>query len=167
MPEELVQVIEAYLEKHDDDFPSERLQEELLSIWDKSICENPAAHASWLAILRQLLPALQNPAYIIDWWDRVQEPVLNHLTDDNTLRSEAWANTLAVLTCDDIDDGDGSQQLATRLLKIWIQNVQLASQMGSSAALLRAKLVGGGLLNYGRKKPKVSCCRQLESSRTY
>lgn len=156
LPDDLVQVIEAYLEKHNDDGPSERLQEELLGIWDKTVKDVSTAHAAWLAILRQLLPALNDCSYIIEWWDRVQEPVLNHLIEDRTLRSEAWANTLAVLTNDYIADSDGSQLLATRLLQIWMHNAQLGNQGNNTQAINKAKLVRGGLLSYGRKKPKVS-----------
>ncbi|CAN8102924.1 unnamed protein product [Discula destructiva] len=157
LPVDLIQVIEAYLEKHVDGGPSERLHEELISVWEKNVQDNPAVHASWLAILRQLLPALRDPVYLTEWWDRVQEPVLDHLADDKGLASEAWANTIAVLTCDDDEDpvlSDGLTQLAIRLLRIWMQNVQLASQEGSSSELLKAKLVRGGLLSYGKKRVK-------------
>ncbi|KAF3767595.1 hypothetical protein M406DRAFT_61444 [Cryphonectria parasitica EP155] len=154
LPEELVSVIEAYLDRHGDEGPSERLHEELLSIWEKSVKDSPASQAAWLAILRELLPALNNPAFIIDWWDRVQEPVLNHLTEDKVLRSEAWANTLAVLTGDHVAENDGSQQLAIRLLNIWMQSTHLPGQGDSSSASLRANLIRGGLLSYGRKRPK-------------
>lgn len=159
LPVDLIQVIDAYLEKHIDDGPSERLHEELVSIWEKSVKDTPSSHAPWLAILRRLLPALRDPVYLKEWWDRVQEPVLDHLADDKSLVSEAWANTIAVLTCDDVENpalSDGLTQLAIRLLRIWMQNVQLASQEGNSSELLKAKLVHGGLLIYGKKRPKVS-----------
>lgn len=153
-----MQVIDAYLEKHSDEGPSERLQEELVSIWEKSVEESPTTHASWLAILRRLLPALKNPAYLIEWWNRVQEPVLDRLTEDKTLAAEAWANTIAVLTCDDVErggEGEELSQLAVRLLNIWMQSVQLASQEDNSAVYFKARLVKGGLLSYGKKRPKV------------
>lgn len=159
LPDDLVQLIEAYLEKHVDDGPSERLHEELISIWEKNVQDTSASHAAWLAILRRLIPALRDPIYLTEWWDRVQEPVLDHLADDKSLASEAWANTLAVLTCDDVEQPaltEGLNQLAIRLLRIWMHNVQLASQEGNSSVLLKAKLVRGGLLNYGKKRPKVS-----------
>lgn len=130
-----------------------------MSIWEKSVEHNPTAQASWLALLRRLLPALKKSAWLVEWWDRVQEPVLDHLAEDATLASEAWANTLAVLTCDDLEqaeDGEGIEQLVIRLLRIWMQNVQLASQEDNSSVLLKAKLIRGGLLSYGKKRPKAS-----------
>lgn len=120
--------------------------------------DTPASHAPWLAILRRLLPSLKDPAYLNEWWDRIQEPVLDHLADDKSLASEAWANTIAVLTCDDAEDqklSEGLTLLAIRLSRIWMQNVQLANQEGSSSELLKAKLVRGGLLSYGKKRPQV------------
>lgn len=128
-----------------------------MAIWEKSVKDTPNAHASWLAILRKLLPALKNPAWLVEWWDRVQEPVLDHLAQDRSLASEAWANTLAVLTLEDIEQGgEGIGQLVERLLKIWMHNAELASQEGSSSVLLKAKLIRGSLLTYGKKRPKVS-----------
>lgn len=159
LPDDLIHVIEAYLEKHVDDGPSERLHDELISIWERSVKDTPSSHAPWLAILRRLLPALRDPVYLKEWWDRVQEPVLDRLADDISLASEAWANTIAVLTCDDVENpalSEGLSQLAIRLLRIWMQNVQLASQEGNSSDLLKAKLVRGGLLIYGKKRPKAS-----------
>lgn len=153
-----MQVIDAYLEKHSEEGPSERLQEELISTWEKSVEESPSTHAPWLAILRRLLPALKNPAYLIEWWNRVQEPVLDRLTEDRTLAAEAWANTIAVLTCDDVEkggEGEDLSQLAVRLLNIWMQSVRLASQQDNSAVYFKARLVKSGLLSYGKKRIKV------------
>lgn len=130
-----------------------------MSIWEKSIEDSPTAQASWLALLRRLLPALKNSAWLVEWWDRVQEPVLDRLAEDTSLASEAGANILAVLTCDDLDqaaDGEGIEQLVVRLLRIWMENIQLASQEDNSSVLLKAKLIRGALLSYGKKRPKVS-----------
>ncbi|KAJ4389969.1 hypothetical protein N0V93_007442 [Gnomoniopsis smithogilvyi] len=157
LPDDLIQLIDDYLEKHADDGPSERLHEELGALWEKNIQDTSASHAAWLAILRRLIPALRDPNYLTEWWDRVQEPVLDHLADDKSLASEAWANTLAVLTCDDVEQpalSEGLNQLAVRLLRVWMHNVQLASQESNSSILLKAKLVRGGLLSYGKKRPK-------------
>lgn len=127
-----------------------------MSIWERSVADAPAAHASWLAILRRLLPALKTSAWLVEWWDRVQEPVLDRLAEDKTLAAEAWANTIAILTSDDIEqEGDEIGQLVVRILKLWMQNAQLASQEGSSSVMLKAKLIHGGLLSYGKKRPKV------------
>lgn len=128
-----------------------------MSIWERSVVDISSAHASWLAILRRLLPALKKSAWLVDWWDRVQEPVLDRLGEDKSLASEAWANTLAVLTSDvSAEEGEGIGQLVVRLLKIWMQTARLASQEGSSSVLLKAKLIRGSLLNYGKKRPRVS-----------
>lgn len=126
-----------------------------MAIWERSVKDNVAAHAGWLVILRKLLPALSSAAYLTEWWDRVHEPIIDHLADDKVLASEAWANTLAVLTCEDIEQ-DGLNQLAIRLLSTWMQNVELASREDNSSVLLKAKLIRGGLLTYGKKRPKVS-----------
>lgn len=159
LPDDLVQVIDAYLERNSDEGPSERLQEELVSIWEKSVEESPGTHAAWLAVLRRLFPALKKPAFLIEWWNRVQEHVLDRLAQDKALAAEVWANTIAVLTCDDVEqggEGEELSQLAVRLLNIWMQSVQLASQEDNSAVYLKARLLKGGLLGYGKKRPKVS-----------
>lgn len=154
LPGDLVQAVDAYLEKHSDQGPSERLQDELISIWEKSVEESPGIHASWLAILKRLLPALKKPEYLIEWWNRVQEQVLDRLAEDKTLAAEVWANTIAVLTCDDVE-GEELSQLAVRLLNIWMQSVRHASQEDNSVVYFKARLVKGSLLSYGKKRPKV------------
>lgn len=158
LPDELTQVIDAYLDKHNEEGASERLQEELLSIWEKTVEENIISYAPWLAILRRLIPALRNPTYLVQWWDHMTEPVLDHLAQDKSLAKEAWANTLAILTYDgdvQTDQEEGASQIATRLLKMWMQNSQFADHEGNSSGLLKAKVIHGGLLNYGKKRPKV------------
>lgn len=134
-----------------------------MSIWERSVADAPAAHASWLAILRRLLPALKTSAWLVEWWDRVQEPVLDRLAEDKSLAAEAWAITIAILTSDDIEqEGDEMGQLVVRILKLWMQNAQLASQDGSSSVMLKAKLIHGGLLSYGKKRPKVRLiCKEV------
>lgn len=92
----------------------------------------------------------------------MQEQVLDRLAEDKTLAAEAWANTIAVLTCDDVEkggDGEDLSQLAIRLLNIWMQSVQRASQEDNSAIYFKSRLVKGGLLSYGKKRPKVGLFR--------
>lgn len=158
----MTQVIDAYLEKHNEEGASERLQEDLLSIWDKTVKENVGSYAPWLAILRRLLPALRNPTYLVQWWDQMTEPVLDHMAQDKNLAKEAWANTLAVLTYDngvEAAEGQGANQIAIKLMKTWMQSFQLSSNDGNSSGALKATLIRSGLLSYGKKRPKVRSCQ--------
>lgn len=134
-----------------------------MSIWDKSVKENISLYAPWVAVLRKFLPALRNPTYLIQWWDHMAEPVLDHLAQDRSLAKEAWANTLAILAHDgdgQIGQEEGASEIATRLLKTWMQNSHLAGQERGSSGLLKTKLIHGGLLKYGKKRPKV-CAEPL------
>lgn len=135
-----------------------------MSIWDKTVRENISLYAPWVAILRRFLASLRNPAYLIQWWDQMAEPVLDHLAQDRSLAKEAWANTLAAFAHDgdgQVGQEEGASQIATRMLKIWMQNSQFAGEEGSSSGLLKAKLVHGGLLIYGKKRPKVCSKPQM------
>lgn len=164
LPDELTEVIDAYLEKHDEDGASEPLQEELLSIWEKSIKENTGLYAPWLAVLRRLLPALRDPTYLVQWWDQMTDPVLSHLAEDRSIAKEAWANTLAVLAYDgEVQEGqeEGASEIATRLLKIWMEKSHFAGHEEDPTGPLKAKLIHGGLLKYGKKRPKVCDSRRL------
>ncbi|ROW02331.1 hypothetical protein VSDG_02472 [Cytospora chrysosperma] len=118
LPDELKQVIDTFLEKHIEEGIPASLQDDLLSIWDKSVKENVSL----------------------------------------SLAKEAWANTLAILAHDgdgQTDQEEGANQIATRLLEIWMQNSHFAGQEGGSSGLIKAKLVHEGLLNYGKKRPKL------------
>lgn len=161
LPDDLTQVIDAYLEKHEkyEEEAAERLQEALLSIWEKGIREK-TQYAPYLAILRRLLPALKSPAYHIQWWDALAEPVLDHLGQEKGLAKEAWANVLAILTFDYGDQGgedteDGAHQIAIRLLDRWMQAFQTFEPGVNSADIQKEKMIRGGLLSYGKKRPKV------------
>lgn len=119
-------------------------------------------YAPWLAILRRLLPVLRNPTYLIQWWDQMTEPILDHMAQDRNLAKEAWANTLAVLTYDDGGDaaeGQGANQIAIKLLKTWMQSSQFSTSDSNSSGNLKATLIRNGLLSYGKKRPKVRICQ--------
>lgn len=120
------------------------------------------SYAPWLAILRRLLPALRDPTYLVQWWDQMTEPVLDHMAQDKNLAKEAWANTLAVLTYDngvEAADGQGANQIAIKLMKTWMQSFQLSNSDGNSSGSLKATLIRSGLLSYGKKRPKVRSCQ--------
>lgn len=120
------------------------------------------SYAPWLAILRRLLPALRNPTYLVQWWDQMTEPILDHMAQDKNLAKEAWANTLAVLTYDDgVDaaEGQGANQIAIKLLKTWMQSFQFSTSDSNSSGTLKATLIRNGLLSYGKKRPKVRLCQ--------
>ncbi len=161
LPEDLSRVIEGYLEKHAeyDQGASERLQEELLSIYHKSVQDQPARYAAFLAILRRLRPAVRSPAHILLWWDKLVEPVVESLSREKGLAHEALANVESLLIYDGDDeqgDGDGvSSPIANRLLEKWMDVVQDAQLEGNSSASYKEKLLRETVLLFGKKKPKV------------
>lgn len=92
------------------------------------------------------------------------DPVLSHLAEDRSIAKEAWANTLAVLAYDgEVQEGqeEGASEIATRLLKIWMEKSQFAGHEEDPTGPLKAKLIHGGLLKYGKKRPKVCDSRRL------
>ncbi|EOO03865.1 putative tuberous sclerosis 1 protein [Phaeoacremonium minimum UCRPA7] len=161
LPDELAQVIEGYLEKHEkyDDAAADRLHEELMLIYHKSVQDHPARYAPFLAILRQLRPAVKTSERFIQWWDKLVEPVLDHLGHEKGLASEAIASTIDILTADDANQDNvtpdsGSLQLANRLLGKWMHLYQITQPEGKSAQGFKEKLLRETVLQFAKKRPK-------------
>jgi hypothetical protein len=164
LPDDLAQIIEAYLDKHEkyDEGAAERLHEELLSIYHKTVEGNPSLFAPFLAILRQLRPSLRSQARVLEWLELLIEPVLGHLGLEKGLASEAVANVMDILTADNYDDEEeaGSNPkpspIATRLLDRWMHLFHITQPEGNSTELFKEKLMREALLAFGKKRPKVS-----------
>lgn len=93
------------------------------------------------------------------WWDKLVEPVVDHLSQEKGLAHEALANVESLLIYDgDDDEGDTdgvSSPIAKRLLEKWMELVQDAQLEGNSGATYKEKLLRETVFLFGKKKPKV------------
>ncbi|KAI5463117.1 Hamartin protein-domain-containing protein [Mariannaea sp. PMI_226] len=160
LPDNLSQVIDGYLRRHQkyDDAAADRLQEELLSIFDKYVKDSPAHFASWLAILRRLLPVLRTPQRILAWWDSCA--VLSAVaTPEKEVVAESQASIMDIISMaeeesESSEDNIFSHPLIDRLLSGWMDNLYPATIEGVNTADYNEKLTREALVQFGTKHPK-------------
>jgi hypothetical protein len=155
-------VIDAYLDKHEeaDEGASDRLNEDLLSIYRKHIQDHPNKYAPFLAILRSLRPAIRTPSRLFQWWDTLVEPVLDAISQEKGLAQEAYKNILELVTIDenhgsDAADVAGLTMFANGLLKKWMHLQDLITSESNSINNIKERLVTKALMIFGKKEPKV------------
>jgi hypothetical protein len=158
-------VIEGYLEKHakHDEAAETRINDELLTIWLKTVQGYPEKYAPFLALLRPLRPAVRSQNRILQWWDRLSGPVLDHLSQQKGLAKEALASCLSLIVPDSTDETEEQQpsRFADRLFQLWIELSQVKRQGNTNPDPIKANLLRETLLLYGKKQPKVSSAPEL------
>ena len=166
LPDDLLQVIHAYLEKHAsyDDSDSQRLQEELLAVYQREIVDKPFRLAPFLAILRTLRPGIRGSGRLVQWWEALSKIVLNKLGEEKGLAVEAKNVLLSILVYDEDEDGDGelvkddnttSETVAESLLATWLAKVNAASTDFDVEARFVEGQIRLILVSFGKKRPKV------------
>lgn len=165
LPEDLLQVIYAYLEKHatHDESDEKRLQEDLLNVYQSSIIDHPARLAPFLAILRLLKSAIRGSGRLLQWWDKLSPPIMVHLGIEKGLAVEVKSTLLSILIYDEDEDDSvkedakaTSDALVENLLSTWFAKTKLAQDEFDD----HAKFVQGQiqliLLAFGKKRPEAS-----------
>jgi solute carrier family 25 protein 16 len=164
LPDDLLQVINAYLEKHDahDDSDSQRLQEELLSIYQTHVHDKASRLAPFLAVLRILRPAIRGSRRLLQWWDKLCIPVLNNLGEEKGLATETKSTILELLVYDEdeeegelLDDARAtSSAILENLLGLWLEKSKVASAEFDNDARFTETQIQTILLAFGKKRPK-------------
>ena len=151
-------LISAYLEKHPtEDGAAERINDELSTIYQKTVEEHPEKYAAFLVLLRHLLPLFKSPAILLPWWDRLIDPVLDSVGRYKGVATEALRNLLALSSLDGDVAGSndtGLNPFADRLMKRWME-VTRGPQTGSENAEFKMTMIREALMVYGKKDPKV------------
>ena len=162
LPDDLVAIIHAYLEKHvdHDESDSQRLQEELLNIYDSSILEKPSRLPPFLAMLRTLKPAIRGNGRLLQWWDKLSTPVLIKLGQEKGLAVEARDTLLEILVYDEddteIEDAKAtSKVMAHNLVETWLEKSRHASEELDNHSRFVQEQIQTILLAFGKKRPKV------------
>ncbi|KAK3902115.1 Hamartin protein-domain-containing protein [Staphylotrichum tortipilum] len=160
LPPDITTIVASYLEKHEkaDEGSGERLGDELLGIWEKSVQDHPEKYAAFIAVLRQLRPGLRNPARVFKWWDRLLDPVLDHADREKGLAREVMDHTLDLFSADEYDDPtawseDGLAPLVNRLLVRWMEVRETKPDL-RPAADLKEQMIKDALMAFGKRDPK-------------
>ncbi|GKT80002.1 tuberous sclerosis 1 [Colletotrichum tofieldiae] len=179
LSDDVAKVIDAYLNKHEkyDDSSAERLQDELLSIWDKHVSGAPAKYAPFIHIFRLLVPAIRSPARLFKWWDILNDPVLENIIREKGLMEESHLTTLEVLMLEtpEVDDPTAEpvvNPFAKRLLLTWLEKYYKVQSDSDLSAQSSERAIRQALITYGKKKPRTPLfnnllrCLQQDTSAT-
>jgi solute carrier family 25 protein 16 len=160
LPSDLLEIIESYLEKHTpfDDSDSHKLHDELLTIYQNDVADTPNRYPIFLAILRQLRPGIGGHKRLMQWWDVLVVPLLDHLGEEKGLADEIRGVLVEILVYDEDDENkeDAAKTaaiLSSRLLEMWLKKAAISTTEASAKFMQQQiQLV---LIEFGRKRPKV------------
>lgn len=165
LPDDLLESIQAYLDKHlpIDDGDSQRLQDELLTIWQKLAKDKPERYTLFISILRELRPAIRGAARWLQWWDTLVIPVLAHIGEERGLSKECRLLLLDILVfeAEDADNAriEAAQQtslaLSEKILEMWLNQCSVATTEADPAAHYMEQQVKIVLMSFGQKRPQV------------
>lgn len=160
LPDDLVQIIEGYLQKNGtlDESVADKLNDELISIYQKEVAATPGLHAPFINILRRLVPVLEHPARMLVWWDLLM-PVQQHLNQEKDLAVEMQGIVIDILTADVSSDaetvaGGMAISLAEKIMSMWLEDCGLLGKVVSTIETFREKQLRETLIIYGKKRPR-------------
>ncbi|RFU72240.1 tuberous sclerosis 1 [Trichoderma arundinaceum] len=169
LPDDLIETIAAYLRRHEkyDEAASDRLQEDLLLIFDKNVRGNPTASGAWLSILRRLLTVLRTPERILVWLEACKG-ILDKTGFDKNIVTEAMETLKEIVAIsdeyhDDVGKDSASNPLVDRLFEIWMDEFRPARFEGFQPAEHVEGMISDALWQFGKKRPKA-CVLEFFSS---
>jgi hypothetical protein len=130
----------------------------LLAIWEKAVQDHPEKYVAFLTILRLLRPGLRTPARVFKWWDKLLDPVLDHVGREKGLAREVMDHTLDLLSADEYDDpsawsDEGLVPLVNRLLTRWMELRETQPDLRPSTDL-KEQMIKDALMAFGKRDPK-------------
>ncbi|KAF3935683.1 Hamartin [Dactylella cylindrospora] len=168
LPQDLVSTIQAYLDRHvgDDESDVQRLNDELLTIHSSKVQGHKDRQLTFIAILRELKPALRGRERLMVWWECLLSPTMQNLESTKSSITDARQLVLSMLIFDEDDDIHGDlkevSQIFTDLLFDKFVNTTTTNPMdvvenlqnGEEERFMRSN-VEEILLQFGRRKPKA------------
>ncbi|KFZ14569.1 hypothetical protein V502_06007, partial [Pseudogymnoascus sp. VKM F-4520 (FW-2644)] len=162
---DLIDHIQAYLDKHlpIEDGDSQKLQEELLSIWQKQAQDKPDHYSIFIAVLRELIPAIRSAAQWLQWWEMFVIPVLGNIGGGKGLARETRQLLLDILLFE-ADDGDSARieavretciMLSDKVLGVWLNHSRVATTEADAMAHYLDQQIKTVLLAFGQKRPQI------------
>lgn len=164
LPEELHQTLDDFLEKrHDQD--SQRVQEELLAIYNKHVGLGSGKQNAFASLLRILLPSIAKQEWLDEWWSLIVRQTLDTIgnkRDNIEAVKELLLNILVLDTAEDITTERAagiSTHFTKKTLDAFFERTKIPSSDGevvSPEDEFIAHEWESVLIAFGRKRPKVS-----------
>jgi hypothetical protein len=164
LSEELERAIERFVDSHDriEDSDSQKLQDELLSIFNRHVVNNSDKQGPFVAVLRLLRPAIRGERRLDEWWQLLIKPIIDAIGHNRNTIEDAREFLLGILVFDVEDDITGqkaalSQLFTKKLLDAYLARTNLPSpyQIVSPQDEFLAHELENILVAFGRRNPKV------------
>lgn len=165
LPDELQQTLDAFLDRYVpiDDHDSQRLQEELLPVYQNYVANTPQKRGPFLNVLRQLRPAIRGDSRLLEWWELVIRPTIDTVGHKRDEIEDARQFLLGIMVFDADDDTSGeraelSASFTQRLLDTYLARTKIPlahDDVVSPEDEFIAHELETVLVSFGRKKPKV------------
>ncbi|KAK8079582.1 hypothetical protein PG997_007400 [Apiospora hydei] len=146
LPDDLIEIIEGYLEKHEkfDESVADKLNDDLIAIYQKDVKGTQARYGPFINILRRLRPLIGQPAKVIQW--------------EKDLASEAHKLFRDILASDDVESADdpaagAAIALAEKVMAFWVQDRCSAIRADAGLAVFKEKQLREVLIIYGKRHP--------------
>lgn len=164
LPDEIIETIEAYLDSHHpiDDHDSQRLQDDLETVYSKHVAAFPEKHGAFVNALRHLSPAITSESSLEHWWTRVIRPTIDAVGHKRETIDDAKEFLLGILVYDVDEDKDGQRAklsacFAQKLLDAYLTRTKIPS--GTEAVIAPeddfvASQLESVLVTFGRRNPK-------------
>ncbi|TQS38755.1 hypothetical protein Golomagni_00733 [Golovinomyces magnicellulatus] len=164
LPNSVLEVISAYLEKHitNDDLELKNLQDELLAVFQSTIVKFPSSLAAFLAIVQKLKLEFRNSTSLVQWWNQILDQIFMHLGVEPGLANETRDFLLGILLHSE-HESEGKQLgyseshsagLAEILIATWLTKTKQADEELDGHAGFVAGHIQTILFEYGKKSPK-------------
>ena len=161
LPDELVETIAAYLRRHPkyDDAAADRLQEELLSIFDKHAKGNPAASGPWIAIIRRLLPMIYTPERVLMWLDQMKGMLTERTSHEKGIVDETVAALMDLVALadehQDTADADATiNPIVHELFSKWMEKFFPGLVDGIQSMEFNERMFREALTSFGKRRPQ-------------
>jgi hypothetical protein len=147
------------VQKHEkyDEAVAEKLNDELITVYERDVAEHPSRYGPFMNILRRLRPLIAHPERTARWWDLLQ-PTLQVLNQEKHVAEESQALVLEALTADWGDDTDhpgpdAAIPLAEKLVALWLEECVSVVEPEDTLANFKEKQIRETLIMYGKKRP--------------
>lgn len=156
LPEDVAQVIEAYRTKHDrhDDSADERLQDELLQLYQKLVHGQAARIGPFLAILRSIRPKMWTSPQAAHWFDVLIDDVLDHIWQNEALAREVTVSHDLVMKSS-AEDHQGTASVMGRCMERWMQYAHPTWRGSDPGTRFKERRIRHMMLTWGKKSPKL------------
>ncbi|KAI9750054.1 MAG: hypothetical protein M4579_006621 [Chaenotheca gracillima] len=165
--DELDRVTQAFLDKYHDisDQDSQKLQEDLLQLYQRYVAEDESKRTIFLSSLRRLRPALRGSSRLLEWWPKLLKPCLVSVELKKRVLADVREIVLSILVYDGEEEDNpenakASALLTHRLMDLYLEKTKLQTgdPEGTGTEQERSKYVSGNieslLVDFGRKAPK-------------